>query len=244
MDAVLQRDQLVEIPEPEADDVVGLAEALARCPTERAATRFTEAVERMTPGDTSSRTLWQVSELIGSVSKTDVDGRTGLEVVVTKWLSFGYPWALEVPPEALAHVRRRDAETRSSPSAVFTLVASVVSAGWYLLLLTSATVGSRRSGEGVDTASLVLGGGALLCLGWLFEIVRTMATAKLDEREDIERTARRLQALGRLMWAAPVAMALAAPFDGAASILLGLLVGPLSVSCAGARLAARRLRRG
>jgi hypothetical protein len=43
---VLERDHLAELtePEPQDDDVVELAQALARFPTERAATRFTMAV--------------------------------------------------------------------------------------------------------------------------------------------------------------------------------------------------------
>jgi hypothetical protein len=245
MDAVLERDHLAELtePEPQDDDVVGLAQALARFPTERAATRFTMAVERLTPGDGSSGMLWEVSELVAPVAKTDVDGRTALEVVVTKWLSFGYPWALEVPPEALAHVHRRDAEARSGVWAASTFVASVLSGGWYLLLVATVTLAGSQVDEGVDWPRVMVISGSLGCLGWLFEIVRTMATAKLDDRDAIEQSAHRLGRLGHAMWVAPVAMLASAPFSEPAMLVLGLLLGPLSVSGVAARLAARRLER-
>jgi hypothetical protein len=46
-----------------------------------------------------------------------------------------------------------------------------------------------------------------------------------------------------VMWVAPVAMLASAPFSEPAMLVLGLLLGPLSVSGAAARLAARRLER-
>ncbi|MDX2010335.1 MAG: hypothetical protein SFW67_09100 [Myxococcaceae bacterium] len=243
MDVVLQHTPQVMEDEPAADDIEALARVLRERPTTRNATRFTMAVEGLVPGAEAARALAQVAELVASVDRLDVDGRWCLEVVVEKWLSFGYPWALELPPELLACVQRRRAESGSNGWAVVTLVSAILSGCWYAFLLVAVSTAVRRSEAGsFDLEALLFGGFAVMCLGWLFELLRTMATAALTDRDDIERAGQRLRNVGQVMWLAPAGVASCALLDVRLAFLVGMLLAPLSITGAAARLSARRLR--
>lgn len=244
VDGVLERTRPVTEDEPAGDDLEALARALRERPTTRTATRFTMAVDGLEPSAEAARSLAQAAETIASVERLDVDGRWCLEVVVEKWLAFGYPWALQLPPELLAQVQRRRAESSSNGWAVVTLVSAVLSGCWYgFLFVAMGTAAVQSEDQSLDLVALGFCAGSLVCLGWLFAVLRTLVTASLSDRDAIERAGRRLRNLGRVMWLAPVAVGNCALLDVRLAFLVGTLLAPLSITGAAARLSARRLDR-
>jgi hypothetical protein len=248
MDATLDRAPLegAGFVEEADGDLLALAVALRRAPCERTATRLTLAVDRLPATEASARALALVAEELKPVSQADADGRWCFEVVVRRWLDLGYPWALEVPPEYLAVVQRRTAESSSGGWAAVALVGSTLAGLWYLLLV-GTLFGTRRALDApameLRLEEVGLGLVAVVCLGWLVELVRTMAMARLDDREAIALSARRLARLGLSMWAAPLATVTLAFWSPPLGFMMGAFFAPLSISGAAARLAARRLAR-